>query len=362
MTEFLWRLPSRGDGRRASAAQRTRGGFGDPPRTPATDIRHTTAFDNLDQVVHAAELTGWDGVLAPYDPWGEESWVVTASALRRTRHVRGVVEFTPTFGTPVYAAKMSATLQTISSGRLDWRLHVDMDPDVAYTLGDDVSGDDRYRRADEFLTVAKSVWNDEPVPGAGFRGTGATYSGEFFHVLDGGFRGILSGRPFPRVLLSGTSEAAIDLSAAHADVHLLQLGDDPSVGEAVRDRATARGREVRLGLELPVVARESAAEAWARVDRLHRQLHPGAPPTVPAPGGRTDEWSGFREFGYPYHRGLVGSYEEVAARFAEWSLAGIDLFVVTGHPHIDEIHRAGEHWLHLADPAGRTLTAQEATA
>lgn len=362
MSEFVWRLPSRGDGRSARAAERTRGGFGAPAPTIATDIRRTSAFDNLDQVVDAAELTGWDGVLAPFDPLGEESWMVTASALRNTRHVRGVVEFTPTFGTPVYASKMSATLQTISSGRLDWRLHVDVDPALARTLGDDVTGDERYRRAAEFLTVARSVWNDEPVPDAGFRGTGATHSGEYFHVLDGGFRGILSGRPFPRVILSGTTDAALELSAEHADIHLLTLDDDPALGAEVRRRAADRGRTVRLGLDLPVVARETRDEAWSRIERLLHQVHPGAPTAAPSPRSRPDEWSGFDAFGYATARGLVGSYEQVAARFAEWSRDGIDYFVVTGHPHIDELHRGGEHWLHLADPAGRTLTPEEASA
>lgn len=362
MSEFVWQLPSRGDGRSARAAQRTRGGFGDPAPTTATDIRRISAFDNLDQVIDAAELTGWDGVLAPFDPLGEESWVVTASALRNTRYARGVVEFTPTFGTPVYASKMSATLQTLSSGRLDWRLRVDTDPALARSLGDEVIGDDRYRRAAEFLTVARSVWNDEPVPGAGFRGTGATHSGEYFHVLDGGFRGILSGRPFPRVILSGTAERALELSAAHADIHLLTLEDDPAIGAEIRRRAADVGRTVRLGLELPVIARETRDEAWARIDRLLQQVHPDAPAAGPDPDQRPDEWSGFHAFGYPTTRGLVGSYDQVAGRFAEWSRDGIDYFVVTGHPHIDEIHRGGEHWLHLADPAGRTLTPEEASA
>lgn len=367
MSEFVWRLPSRGDGRSARAAERTRGGFGPAggegaAPTIATDRRQTTAFDNLDQVIHAAELTGWDGVLAPYDPLGEESWVVTASALRRTRYVRGVVEFTPTFGTPVYASKMSATLQTISSGRLDWRLHVDVDTELARTLGDDLTGDDRYRRAGEFLTVARSVWNDDPVPGAGFRGTGATHSGEYFHVLDGGFRGILSGRPFPRVILSGSTDAAVELSAAHGDIHLLTLDDDPAVGTEVRRRAADLGRTVRLGLELPVIARETDEEAWSRVDRLLHQVHPDAPAAGPDPGARPDEWSGFDVFGYSTRLGLVGSYEQLAARFADLARDGFGYFLVTAHPHIDELHRGGEHWLHLADPAGRTLTPEEASA
>ncbi len=171
--EFLWRLPTRGDGRRADPGLRHRGGFGAPaPAGPATDVRpgRFGPFDDLHQIVHAAELSGLDGVLAPYDPHGEESWIVAGGALRATRHSRVVVEFQPAFGTPVYAAKMSATLQRLSRGRLGWRLAVDTDAAEARARGDRVGGDDRYARAAEFLTVARGVWNADPVAAAGSGG------------------------------------------------------------------------------------------------------------------------------------------------------------------------------------------------
>ncbi len=104
MTEFLWELPVRGDGRHVGAVSERRDGF-----------------DFLDQAILAAELSGLDGVVVPYDPEGDDSWVVAGTALRQTRHARVTVEFHPAFGTPVYAAKLSATLQRLSAGRLDWR-------------------------------------------------------------------------------------------------------------------------------------------------------------------------------------------------------------------------------------------------
>lgn len=186
MTEFLWRLPTRGDGRRARPELRHRGGFGAAaPETPATDPRPDRygPFDDLSQIIDAAELAGLDGVLAPYDPRGEESWIVAAGALRATRYATVVTEFEPAFGTPVYAAKMSATLQRLSRGRLAWRLAVDTEDDAAAARGDPVTGADRYARAAEFLTVARGVWNTEPVPGSGFDGTGFAFDGRYYHVV-----------------------------------------------------------------------------------------------------------------------------------------------------------------------------------
>ncbi|BDT92190.1 LLM class flavin-dependent oxidoreductase [Nocardia sputorum] len=366
MTEFLWRLPSRGDGRHAPAGRRNRGGFGGPaPLTPATDLRpgHFGPFDDLAQIIDAAELAGLDGVLAPYDPQGEESWIVAGGALRGTRHSRVVVEFQPAFGTPVYAAKISATLQRISGGRLAWQLAVDTDPADARARGDRVTGDDRYARAAEFLTVARGVWNEAPVPSAGFAGTGFHYEGAHYDVIDGGFRGILSGLPFPAVYLTGDSAAALELSAAHGDVHVF-TETAAGVGAAIaalRERATAVGRTVRAGLELPVIARETEEEAWARVDRQWREVHPDGPDAREHDLG-DGRWAGFADLGYAAAIGLVGSYAQVAQQLSRYAEAGIDSVVLSGHPHIEELHRAGEHLLFLADPVGRTMTAQEATA
>ncbi|MBB5916003.1 alkanesulfonate monooxygenase [Nocardia transvalensis] len=364
--EFLWRLPTRGDGRRADPGLRHRGGFGAPaPAGPATDVRpgRFGPFDDLHQIVHAAELSGLDGVLAPYDPHGEESWIVAGGALRATRHSRVVVEFQPAFGTPVYAAKMSATLQRLSRGRLGWRLAVDTDAAEARARGDRVGGDDRYARAAEFLTVARGVWNADPVAAAGFRGTGFDYAGEYFDVVDGGFRGILSGLPFPEIQLTGDSDAALRLSAEHGDVHVFtETVEGPGRSlTALRDRANRAGRTVRAALELPIIARETESEAWARVDRQWRELHPSGPDAQAWRIG-DDRWAGFADLGYPQAIGLVGSYEQVARKLREYVAAGVDTFVLSGHPHIEEVHRAGEHLLFHADPAGRTLRAQEAPA
>ncbi|GGK33368.1 LLM class flavin-dependent oxidoreductase [Nocardia camponoti] len=364
MTTFHWRLPTRGDGRRANPALRGRGGFGPAaPTTIATDLRPGVfgPFDDLAQVVNAAELGGFDGVLAPYDPLGEESWIVAGAALRATRYSRVTVEFQPAFGTPVYAAKVSATLQRHSAGRLNWRIAVETDEAEARNRGDRVTGDARYARAKEFLTVARGVWNETDVAAAGFAGTGFDYAGEYYNAIDGGFRGILSGIPFPTVYLSGTSSAALDLSAQAGDVHVFTEQRDgiDSLATDLTERATKAGRDVRLALELPIIARETEAEAWARVERQWGELdRPDA-----ANDHRLDStrWAGFAALGYDQPIGLVGSYEQVAQQLSQYQALGIDEFILAGHPNIEEVHRAAEHLLFLVD-SNRTLAREELTA
>lgn len=363
MTDIYWELPSHGDGRRTVAALNSRGGFGVArPTTVATDVRpgNFGPFDDLAQVVLAAELSGVDGVIAPYDPHGEESWVVAAAALRQTRHSRVMVEFHPTFGTPVYAAKLSATLQRLSAGRLEWRVCVETDPEDATARGDVVGGPDRYTRAAEFLTVARGVWNEEQILPGGFGGTGYEFSGEYYNVLGGGFRGILSGLPFPRVHLTGDSPEALQLSASHADVHQFTLSDRelPTRIATLDQLASEHDRTIEKVLRIPIIARETSVEAWARVERQLRE----AGSDTESVGASGVLWSGFDQIGYEQSVGLVGSYEEVAEQLASYRELGVNGFVVSGRPHIEELHRLGEHLLHLVDPEGRILKEEKANA
>ncbi|MET7335107.1 LLM class flavin-dependent oxidoreductase [Nonomuraea sp. NPDC005650] len=186
------------------------------PELPAfvTDVRPALA-DQAGRAAVAADLAGLAGALVPFDPGGQESLTVAAGVLRRTRHLRVVAEFHAAVATPVYAAKLSASLQRFAAGRLSWRLAIDLDPAVARAQGDFLTGAGRHARAEEFLTVAKGVW-----------GGSFDFRGDFYEVAGGGFGPPLSAPPFPEVHLSGTSPEALALSRRHADVHVFAAGDD----------------------------------------------------------------------------------------------------------------------------------------
>ncbi|WP_067471806.1 LLM class flavin-dependent oxidoreductase [Actinomadura hibisca] len=291
----------------------TRGGPAPAPLPSfVTDLRPGAfgPLEHLAEIGRAADVAGFHGVLTPFDPGGEESLVVTAGLLRQNRWLRGIAGFHPGIATPVYAAKVSASLQRFSGDRLDWRLTVDLDPAVARSQGDFLEGADRYVRADEFLTIAKGVWHEEDY----------TYEGRYFQVLAGGFQGPLAGRAFPRVLLSGTSTEALELSAEHADVHLFGLGDDLDAGIAeLSELSVGRGPTPAFGLRLPVLVREDRAEAEAEARRRGDD----------APAG------------------LFGSYGEVADTIRAHLSRGVTVFVLEAEPGVEETYRLGEHLLPL---------------
>jgi alkanesulfonate monooxygenase len=182
-----------------------------------TDVRPASRGFEPRQAARLASLAGLSGVVVPFAPDGLDPLVLASLLLRENPSLQVTASFHPAIATPVYAAKLSASLQRFTGSRLAWQLAVDLDPAVAHSQGDFLTGPDRYARADEFLTVAKQIWTQTTVD----------YSGRFYEVLNGGLPP--SDRRFPRVYLSGTSPEALALSAAHADVHVLSPGEDPAL-------------------------------------------------------------------------------------------------------------------------------------
>ncbi|UGQ12098.1 LLM class flavin-dependent oxidoreductase [Yinghuangia sp. ASG 101] len=341
--EYLWTVPVRGDGRQPRAERWNRGDWNPGEQRAFRPVfRDERAdrfgpFDHVSAVGRAADVAGFDGVVVPYDPAGEESWITAGGLLRESRWLRVGPQFHAGFATPVYAAKVSVTLQRFVSGRLDWHPVVETDDEVQRAQGDFVSGPDRYARADEFLTVAKGVWHEESF----------TYEGRFHQVVAGGFTGPLAGVPFPRVYLSGESDAALELSGKHADVHLFPLSADPAdLARRVTRLAEAadrHGRHVSVGLRVPVLVREDAGEAYEEL------LAPTARTAVASPEpphGDGGLWSGFDALGHRDALGLVGSYDAVADLLTDYRNAlGVTHFIVSARPAVEEAYRFGEHVL-----------------
>lgn len=342
-TEYLWTVPVRGDGRSPRAEHWNRGDWNPGEHRAFRPVfRDERAdrfgpFDHVSAVGRAADVAGFDGVVVPYDPAGEESWITAGSLLRESTWPRVGPEFHTGFATPVYAAKVSVTLQRFVSGRLDWHPVVDTDDEVQRAQGDFVSGLDRYARADEFLTVAKGVWHEESF----------TYEGRFHQVVAGGFTGPLAGVPFPRVYLSGESDAALELSGKHADVHLFPLSVDPADlarrVSRLAEAADRHGRQVNVGLRVPVLVREDADEAYEKLLTLTGRLDVASPEPPRGDGGL---WSGFDALGHRDASGLVGSYDAVADLLADHRDAlGVSRFVLSARPALEEAYRFGEHVL-----------------
>ena len=348
--EYYWTLPTRGDGRGVADVFETRA------RCPRGlgPWSHQSVTSGLGAT---ATWTIWPTSLGP--PQSRDSTVCSFHSTLRARtpgssrprwpgiaSLAFVTEFPPTFGTPVYAAKMSTTFQRFSGGRLGWKLAVEDEHADGRSFGDHVEGSDRFVRAGEFLDVATGIWGHE----------GFTFKGRFFEVEEGGLRHPLSRYPRPAVALSGATPEALALSATHGDVHLWESPRPHELEQHKRelDRlASSQGRHVRHGVQLTVVARETPQEAWDEVRRLWRHAGAGNQEEFERLVLAPDLWSGFRLIGQHATAGVVGSYEQVASYLRSVREAGIEVFYLGASPPLEEAYRFGEHVVPLlvAEPA-----------
>ncbi|HEY4007595.1 MAG TPA: LLM class flavin-dependent oxidoreductase [Pseudonocardia sp.] len=344
-----WFLPTYGDGR-----QLVGGGHGVPVGS-AGGVRPAT-LGYLTQIARAAEGLGFEAALTPTGMWCEDAWLTTAMLSRETERLKFLVAFRPGMLTATLAAQMAATYQRHSGGRLLLNIVTGGEPTEQRGYGDFLSKDERYARGAEFLHVVRSLWRGETVD----------FTGAHLRVAGAALERVPE--PVPPIYFGGSSPAAGDVAAEHADVYLT-WGEPPAqVAEKigwVRKLAADRGRAVRFGIRLHVIARDTGEAAWAEAGRLLDALDPAAIEAVQAGlaqsesegqrrmrelhGGSVERlevspnlWAGIGLVRGGAGTALVGSHTEVADRIAEYHALGIEEFVLSGHPHLEEAWWVGE--------------------
>lgn len=337
--EFIWQLPTGGDGRHGDAGHYLRGerieGEPAPFTAGVSDPRGTrfNYFDHLHQIARAADIAGFNGLQIRHDTEGDESWIVAGYLARSTRHLKLLTEFEAARGSAVYAAKNAISYQRYTGNRFAWQITGGGDEAQRRKLGDFVPEAGVALRIEEFIAVARGVITESPF----------NFKGNFFEVLNGGFNGPLGGHPVPPIYLDGDSAEDISRSAQWADVHLFDAHTPAALAPAIaslREQAGSYGRKVGIGLRIDILARESADEAQRDAERFLQQS-----------GGRRDNseaawlWNGFATARTGARATLVGTYDEVIERLADYVAAGVDSFVLGAIPHFEEAYRIGEYVL-----------------
>lgn len=341
--EFIWQLPTSGDGRYGNAEITRRGERSSDvhPYSPGvSDPRGNrfNYFDYLHQVARASDLAGFDGVRIPEDPNGDEPWIVAGYISRGTKHLKLLTEFEASRGSSVYAAKNAVSFQRFTGGRFAWQISKGGNEKARQALGDFIPEADISQRIEEFVTVARGVLTE----------TNYSYKGQYFEVLNGGFQGALGNQKVPPVYLSGNSEASYELSAKVANYHVfdaLPLTELEAEIVILNGKLRAHGRSVALGLRIDIIARETEKEAVFDARRIWEQS--GQKQGIGDPVISHHLWSGLSSATNGAKATLVGSYEQVAQFLIDYSKAGITSFQLSAVPHFEEAYRIGEFVLPL---------------
>ncbi|MFG1300530.1 FMNH2-dependent alkanesulfonate monooxygenase [Xanthobacter sp. V3C-3] len=343
----LWFLPTHGDGRYLGTSHGAR----------------EVSFGYLRQIAQAADQLGYYGVLIPTGRSCEDSWIVASSLAGFTERLRFLVAVRPGLLSPGVAARMTATLDRISNGRA--LVNVVTGGDPVENRGDGFFADhaERYEITREFLDIYTRLLKGEEV----------TVSGKHLSVEGGQLLYPPVQQPHPPLFFGGSSAPAHDVAARQVQKYLT-WGEPPAqVAEKIRDlkaRAAAAGRTLTFGIRLHVIVRDTTAQAWAAADELishiddttiaeaqkvfARMDSEGQRRMSALHGGQRDKlevspnlWAGVGLVRGGAGTALVGDPQTVAARLREYMDIGIDTFVLSGYPHLEEAYRFGESVLPL---------------
>ena len=349
-----WFLPTNGDSR-ADLSLGNAVGVSGSRVTEGGGVERAPDIGYIGQIARSAEQLGFRAALTPTSSWCEDGWVLTAGLTQVTERFQFLVAFRPGLQSPTLSAQQAATFQRISGGRLLLNVVTGGDDAEQQRFGDHVGKRERYARAAEFLHIVRELWTGETVD----------YEGKYYDIR--GAR-LVAPPQWPDIYLGGSSPEALVVAAQYADVYLT-WGEPPAqVAEKldrVREAAARTDRELRFGIRLHVITRDTSEEAWAEADRLLAGLDPeqiaraqeiqrasqseGQRRMTALHDGRTDAleiapnlWAGVGLVRGGAGTALVGSHQEVADRIEEYHDLGIDEFILSGYPHLEEAYRVGE--------------------
>ncbi|WP_035061377.1 FMNH2-dependent alkanesulfonate monooxygenase [Andreprevotia chitinilytica] len=340
--KLFWFLPTHGDSRYLGTS------------IGARQVDHAY----LKQIAQAADNLGFEGVLIPTGRSCEDSWVVASSLAPFTERLKFLVAIRPGIISPTVSARMAATLDRISNGRVLINVVTGGDPDEQHGDGSFLTHAERYEVTDEFLRIWRGVAAGESV----------NFEGKHLKVENAKTLYPPVQKPYPPLFFGGSSEAAIGLAAEQVDVYLTWGESPAAVAEkikTVKDKAEALGRKVTFGIRLHVIVRETSEQAWKAADELLTYVTDdviaaaqksfarfdsvGQRRMAELHGGRRDNleispnlWAGVGLVRGGAGTALVGNPQEVADRIKEYAALGIETFIFSGYPHLEEAYRTAE--------------------
>lgn len=317
-------------------------------------------YPYMQQLARGYDHLGFTGAL--FATGAHDVWALGSSLIPYTDDLNFLLAIHPGMIQPTLLAKMAATFQEFSKGRLLLNI-VSGDAKTLGAYGMKMPHDERYAMADEYLTLFKRLFTGESV----------TFEGRYFSV-EGAKLALPVGDTIkiPPLWFGGSSDAAIEVAAKHVDTYL-SWGETPDeIGlrvKRVNERAAAYDRTLGHGVRLYVILRDTDEEAWAEADKLLNlmdddaiaankrflsnsdsvgqqrmsELHQGKRPKYAreleiAP----NLWAGLGLVRPGPGTAIVGSPETVVATLKEYQARGVDTFILSGMPLLEEAYRFAE--------------------
>ena len=340
--------------------------FGDNRYLGSKEQSRVSDFDYVKQVAVAADTLGYDGVLIPTGRSCEDPFVVASSLIGVTQKLKFLVALRPGLLQPALAARIASTLDRFSNGRVAFNLVAGGDKDELEGDGLFQDSDERYETASEFVDLWKEILE------ASYEKKLVNFDGKYYKTKNAKLLYPPVQRPHPPLFFGGSSQKAHELAAQKVDLYIT-WGETPKAVKAkiedVKEKALKYGRTLKFGIRLHVIVRDTEEEAWSAAEKLISKLDDEKINasqtalqkldsegqrlmTALTNGGKARSreeleispnlWAGIGLVRGGCATALVGSAEIVAQRIQEYVDLGIDTFVFSGYPHLEESFRFAE--------------------
>jgi alkanesulfonate monooxygenase len=314
----------------------------------------SSSIDHCSDIVVAAEEGGFDNILLPSGyALGIDTTVFAAAVAHRTTRIKLLVAVRIGELWVPQLARQLATLQELLQGRLTVNIISSELP------GETLASGPRYARTLTAMHQLRSLLGGDAVTVDG----APLDPPRVVHTIDG----------CPPMYFGGLSDDARAVAAEAADVYLMWPDTVAATADTVDDlrrRAAVHGRMLRFGFRVHVVVRDTEAEARAAADHLVAALDPAVGDAIRARsldsgsvgvrrqaelrGGADDDgyverhlWTGIGRARSGCGAAIVGDPQQVADTIRSYAALGIDSFILSGYPHLDECRRVGRDVLPL---------------
>jgi alkanesulfonate monooxygenase SsuD/methylene tetrahydromethanopterin reductase-like flavin-dependent oxidoreductase (luciferase family) len=297
----------------------------------------------------------WRGFGGDVDFNGDNMEVYTWAAALAARTEQIMVAATSHVPTvhPILAAKQGATIDHISHGRFALNIVCGWFRDEMEMFGaKQLEHDERYVRADEWLTVIKKLWSEQDFD----------HDGAYYRVHNGYALPKPVQQPFPVLINAGSSDAGQEFSAKHCDFNFIAadtLDNAERVVKSVKAKARTYDRDIGMMTFGLIVCRDTEREARQVYDRIvEKGDYPGLERLVAQLGIESGSFqTQIKQFAERFFAGwggypIVGSPEQVVDKLAELSRIGIDGFAAGWLDYHAELEYFGARVLPLMRQAG----------
>ncbi|MET0365604.1 MAG: LLM class flavin-dependent oxidoreductase [Sphingobium sp.] len=305
----------------------------------------------------AHEEAGFDRILIGQTAVWPDGLATAGHVAAVTSKIKFMVAHRPGFVAPTMAARMFATLDRISGGRVGVHIITGASDVETQADGDFLTKNERYRRSREYVDILRAMWtSDAPFD----------HEGDWYR-FNGGFALVKPVQPSIPIFWGGSSDLAIELGAQVADVYAVgpaPVEDTAAHVARFKAEAAKSGRDPGISMSMRVIVGDTEEAAWEKaqaiLDTVTRFQSSGAKigrdkgegdagtqalVALAERGDCLDErlWTGITKAtqGRLHAAALVGTADQVSDALMAYYRVGVDRFLLNGFDTIHDVRLFG---------------------